>query len=137
MALKPGHVPVLAWTHRDTIENEPQPQAIWMARRQGVTAGPEEYLPAAVPTLNAHPNPFNPRVTLTFAVPAAGPAELAIFDLRGRRVAVLHDGPLAAGEHRALWDGTDQRGRPLPGGVYLARFNGAGEILNCKLVLAR
>ena len=41
----------------------------------------------AAPTLTAHPNPFNPRTTIRWAVPAAGLSRLEIFDARGRRVA--------------------------------------------------
>lgn len=137
MALMPGHVPVLVWAHRDTIDGEPQPQAIWMARRVGVTAAPENDLPAAAATLAAHPNPFNPRVTISFAVPIAGDVELAVFDLRGRRVAVLFEGPLAPGASSVVWDGTDGRGRAMPGGVYLARLAGERYAASVKLVLAR
>lgn len=102
-------------------------------------AGPEEYIlvelenlvptdtPAAVVSeidLRAAPNPFNPATVLRFSLAAGGPARLEVFDLAGRRVAVLHDGPLPAGRHEFAW-----QPRELGSGVYLARVStlqGAG-----------
>jgi len=55
-----------------------------------------------------------------------GPAvrvRLAVYDLRGRRVRDLLEGVRAGGGHYAVpWDGRDDRGRPLPSGVYLYRL---------------
>jgi hypothetical protein len=136
LALAPGAVPVLAWTRRDTIQDEPQPRAVWIARSRPVVAVPEAAPPPAV-RLVAWPNPFNPRVTLEFEMPAAGNAELTVYDLRGRRLAELHAGPLRAGSHRRRWDGTDVRGRALPGGVYLARLTTGSATVCSRLVLVR
>ena len=65
-----------------------------------------------------HPNPFNPSTRIDFALDAAGPVEIAVYDLGGRRVAVLADGEYAAGEHSAIWDGRADDGRPAPAGLY-------------------
>jgi hypothetical protein len=66
-----------------------------------------------------------------------GPAlTVTIADLRGRRVRTLHTGPAPAGG-RLVWDGADDRGRPLPSGVYLARVRGAGPPAVARLVLQR
>jgi endonuclease/exonuclease/phosphatase family metal-dependent hydrolase len=51
-----------------------------------------------------YPNPFNPEVTLP--VELGRPEErlrLEVVDLLGRRLALLHDGPLAAGRHDFHW----------------------------------
>jgi hypothetical protein len=37
------------------------------------------------------PNPFRASATIRFALPAAGPVSLAVFDIQGRRVASLLD----------------------------------------------
>ncbi len=49
--------------------------------------------------LDARPNPTGGVTEIAFETPAAGDATLACFDTLGRQVAVLHDGPLAAGRH--------------------------------------
>lgn len=84
-----------------------------------------------------YPNPFNPRTSIRFDVPRPGPAELAVFDLRGRRVVTLVDGPVEAGYHSVVWDGTDAQGRPLASGVYFARLRGDGFQRQRKMLLVR
>ena len=45
------------------------------------------------------PNPFGEGTRLQAALPEPGPVLVAVYDVLGREVAVLHDGPLPAGEH--------------------------------------
>lgn len=93
--------------------------------------------PAAPRLLDARPNPFNPRTTIPFVLDRGGAARLAIHDQAGRLVAVLADGPLAAGLHEFAWDGRDVRGRAMPSGTYLARLATEGRVATGKLVLLR
>ncbi len=96
-----------------------------------------EGAPLATVVLRAFPNPFNPSTRLDFVLPAASAARLAVFDVAGRRLAVLHEGPLAAGPAVFEWDGRDGEGRPVASGVYLARLELAGEARQVKLVMLR
>ncbi|MEZ4388019.1 MAG: YCF48-related protein [Candidatus Krumholzibacteriia bacterium] len=84
-----------------------------------------------------YPNPFNPRTSLRYALAAAGPVRLTIHDLRGRRVRNLVDGSRAAGEHAAFWDGTDDAGRGVAGGVYVYRLESGGGVDSGKLSLLK
>jgi len=102
----------------------------------GVTATPE--LPAAVSLGPCHPNPFNPRTTIAFALPTGGPVRLAVHDMRGRLVATLHEGFLPAGRHEVVWDGRDLRGRAAAAGAYLVRLvMGSGTVRTEKVMLVR
>jgi len=87
---------------------------------------------AAAGGLRAWPNPFNPAVTLRFALPAAGRVRLAVYDAAGREVARLIDGERPAGEQSLLW-----RAEGLASGVYLARLESAAGVKSEKLVLLR
>ena len=87
--------------------------------------------------LRAAPNPFNPSTVLRFTMPAPGPATVEVFDLHGRRLKVLLDGPQAAGERTVMWDGRDDRGRAAPSGVYLVRAAGGGRLNYTKVILAK
>ena len=55
--------------------------------------------PGAYGLLANYPNPFRGTTTLTVELPQAHPATVAVYDVLGRRVALLHDGILAAGRH--------------------------------------
>ncbi len=70
----------------------------------------------------AFPNPFRERATLSFTLASEGPARLAIYDVLGRAVRVLHDAFTPRGRHTLTWDGADTAGRPLPAGTYFYRL---------------
>ncbi len=47
---------------------------------------------------------------------------LAVYDVAGRHVATLADGPAAPGVHEVSWDGRDAGGAQVASGVYFARL---------------
>lgn len=82
------------------------------------------------------PNPSREGGTLRFRLPTTQRVELSLFDVTGRRVARLVHGPLEGGDHSVAWPRTDERGRRVSAGVYLARLK-AGTLertLNVVLV---
>ncbi|MFN8589129.1 MAG: hypothetical protein U0704_15160 [Candidatus Eisenbacteria bacterium] len=80
------------------------------------------------------PNPARgaARVTLRFALPAAGRATLALHDVAGRRVTTLADGAFAAGPHEVAADAA-----ALAPGLYFARLRAGGLELTRRLVVIR
>jgi hypothetical protein len=85
----------------------------------------------------AHPNPFNPTTTIRYQIAEPTHVSLAIFDVRGARVATLVDGPQPAGTKSVLWNARDDRGHALASGVYLCRLVAGGEQQTRKLVLLK
>jgi hypothetical protein len=83
--------------------------------------------------LRSFPNPFNPTTTIRYELPAAAPVRLEIFDLMGRRLAVLINGRMAAaGAHEVAWSGED-----APSGVYVACLTTPNERITNRLMLLR
>ena len=77
-------------------------------------------VPEAFVLSEAYPNPFNPRAQFTLAVAAAQHVQVALYDVRGRQVALLHDGMLEADRaHRFTLEADG-----LPSGVYFYRAIG-------------
>ena len=76
-----------------------------------------EGVPSAFALESNYPNPFNPETTIPFAVPEATEVRLSVYDVTGRRVALLVEGPLAAGRHEVRF-----RGDHLASGLYLVRM---------------
>lgn len=87
--------------------------------------------------LGAHPNPFNPRVTITYELPRAGEAVVAVYDAAGRRVRILASGPRPAGAGRVVWDGRDDAGAAVSSGVFFLRLESGGRAEIRKLTLLR
>ena len=65
-----------------------------------------------------YPNPFNPRVSLSYSLDTGARVQVQVFDLSGRKVAELLDARQPAGEHSIGWDGRDQERRPVASGGY-------------------
>lgn len=104
----------------------------------GLADVPEAAAPSAPAIqLRAAPNPFQTGATIAFTMPATGNAELAVFDLGGRQVRTLHEGALPAGSAVMTWDGRDDQGRPVGGGIYFVRLRTAGEQARVKVVKVR
>lgn len=71
----------------------------------------------------ASPNPTRGSTTLVFDVPAySSSLELVVYDLRGRVVRRIAEGPHGPGRYHAEWDGRDYEGRQVSAGVYFARL---------------
>ena len=96
------------------------------------TGTADEAVPEAFRLDQNYPNPFNPTTILGYAVPAPGPVRLEVFDVLGRRVAVLVDAFQPAGAYTVPFDAA-----ALPSGTYLYRLQAAGHVETKTMVLVR
>ncbi|MEK7315002.1 MAG: FG-GAP-like repeat-containing protein [Candidatus Eisenbacteria bacterium] len=67
------------------------------------------------------------------SVPTAARVSLAVYDVHGRRVGLVHEGLLAAGIHQLRWNGA-ARGGAVPSGVYFAKLAAWGRTETIKLL---
>ena len=67
------------------------------------------------------PNPFNPATTISFELPEASQIALVIYDVLGREVTRLVEGPLEAGRHSVTWEAGH-----LPSGTYFYELTSGG-----------
>ncbi len=67
------------------------------------------------------PNPARESARFACAMPETGSVKVQVFDLAGRLVRTLADGPMGPGSRDLIWDLRDQQGARLAGGVYLVR----------------
>lgn len=74
-----------------------------------------------------YPNPFNPTTTIQFGLPVNADVELAIFNMLGQQVGVLHQGQLSAGFHNMTWNASDQSS-----GIFFYRLTVDGKIAAYK-----
>ena len=84
-----------------------------------------------------YPNPFNATTVIDFNLIQAQSVTLDIYDIKGRLVRRLWDGPLSAGAHHVRWDGFDERGVSVATGIYLGWLRSAGETQVQKMLLLR
>ena len=106
--------------------------SVYRIVRHAVAAEPGA-TPERAPMLRlAGPNPFRATTALTFAPAKAGPARLAVYDVLGREVAVLWDGPTAEQEQAVTFEAGG-----LPAGVYFVRLESASGSVTQRVTLLR
>ena len=100
---------------------------------------PQRPLPggASMHLAQPHPNPFNPSTSISWELYRAGPVDLAIYDLAGRRLRTLVRAEREAGPHAVVWDGKDGSGIGLPSGLYFVGLRCGAEIETRKISLIK
>jgi hypothetical protein len=83
------------------------------------------------------PNPFEERASFRLTLPKASSVRFTIYDVSGRLVRRVADGPREAGEALLEWDGTTGEGRRAAPGVYFYRLEADGFSRTGRLVHLR
>ena len=83
--------------------------------------------------LGNSPNPFRSSTALRFELPAAGPYELDVFDVAGKRVSHFR-GVGQPGANIVPWNGRDEQGRDTKAGVYYYRLTAGSSTASRKVV---
>jgi hypothetical protein len=98
----------------------------------GGSSGPPVFL-----LLQNQPNPCRDGTAIRFTLDRARPVSLRIFDVDGHLVRTLLQETMGAGAHAASWLGRDDRGLPLPAGVYFYELDSIERSASRKLLLLR
>jgi len=110
--------------------------ARWFRIELSEPVGVEQH-PVAL-SLRATPNPVRSNGTaISFSLPSAGAAHVALFDVTGRRVRTLVDGEHAAGVHQVRWDARDEQGAPVAAGLYYVRLQADGRTQTHRIAVVR
>src|SRR5690625_5144100 len=89
-------------------------------------------LPLEISLEQNYPNPFNPTTVINYHRPASMDVTLQVFDMTGRRVAVLQQGTMPAGSHTVNFDATN-----LSSGVYMYSLQAGQQVFTRKLTLIK
>ena len=117
--------------------------ADWMMRVSiDVIQGVEERVGVPQsPTVHAlsqnSPNPFADLTLINYQLPKLTHITLRIHDLSGKLVRTLVDERKMPGCHSVVWEGTDDSGEQVPGGVYFYRLTTGPNTATKKLILLR
>lgn len=102
----------------------------------GTATSSEEHAEAGMPQNIAlhqnYPNPFNPATTLSYSLPETTQVRLEVFNIAGQRVALLQDGPQAAGVHQVRFNASE-----LSSGMYLYRLQAGNQTLSRRMTLIK
>jgi hypothetical protein len=120
----------------DAVQNATSDDSDADFRITGAT--PADDVPVQRLTLDQnHPNPFNPRTEIHFALPRAQEVQLRIYDVEGRLVRTLVAEPRQAGRHAVVWSGDNDRGERVASGLYFYRLTTEESSLTRKMMLLK
>jgi len=88
--------------------------------------------PVAFELLQNYPNPFNPATLIQYALPQPAVVRLEVYNMIGRRVALLVDGQKSAGWHEISFDASS-----LASGIYIYRIQAGSFVETRQMVLVK
>ncbi len=94
-----------------------------------LSSEPSAEVPSREIDVSNYPNPFRQRATIAYRVPAPGHVRLTVYDVLGRKLAVLVNERQVAGLHSAKLDASS-----WPSGVYLYRLEAGNQVATGRLV---
>jgi len=92
---------------------------------------------AGVRLIGNFPNPLNPTTAISYSLSQDCNVVLSVYDLQGRLVTRLVNGPRSAGEHSEHWNGRNSEGVLVSSGVYSYRLQAGDYSENRKMNLLK
>ena len=89
-------------------------------------------VPEAIRLEENYPNPFSAHTTIRYEIPQRSFVRLEVFDVLGRRVAVLAEGVFQGGFHEARFDAAH-----LPSGLYAVRLQSGSRLVTRTMLRIR
>ena len=83
------------------------------------------------------PNPFNSTTIIRFRLAVASPVTLTIYNTNGQEIKTLIHSVQNAGQKSAIWDGTNNAGKPVGTGIYIYRLTTGREVQSRKMLLLK
>ena len=88
-----------------------------------------------------YPNPFNPKTTLRFDIPALSGGEsmveMTIYNAQGQKVKTLFKGILTPGTHELSWESDSDTGVTVSSGMYYAVLKMENLVRTSKMLLIK
>ncbi|MBN2010945.1 CotH kinase family protein [candidate division KSB1 bacterium] len=85
-----------------------------------------------------YPNPFTNRTKFVFELTKSTDIQIKIYNIKGQTIKTLFLSTQARGKHIATWNGTDNTGQNVPGGVYIYTLTtGTRRLTSGKMILVR
>ena len=82
-----------------------------------------------------YPNPFRETTTLTFSLAKRTHVNIKIVDVLGKVISNLYNDELDSGNFSLTWDGTNDSGKKLTGGIYICKIKSEKNKLTRKILL--
>ncbi|MEX2633777.1 MAG: T9SS type A sorting domain-containing protein [Balneolales bacterium] len=123
----------IAGTYTVSVNVNGVDQVIFTATAITETSINSETRPTVYSIDQNYPNPFNPSTIISYQLPENNHIRIEVYDVVGRKVAVLVDEMKTAGHHQAMFNAQN-----LSGGVYIYRLStDSGDQFTKKMLLLK
>jgi hypothetical protein len=134
-----GDFKVAAGFGNDTLITDIVP-AMFVSKINGNAVGIkslENEYPNGYGLYQNYPNPFNPKTVIRYQLPEAGQVEVSVYNSIGQKVRVLVSENQAGGDYSVEWDGNNDHGQAVSGGLYLYQIRTQSYNASRKMILLR
>ncbi|AQG78028.1 T9SS type A sorting domain-containing protein [Spirosoma montaniterrae] len=90
--------------------------------------------PEMIARVRAYPNPFREQTEIKYPFAEGGPVSVNILNTAGVSVATFNLSNVATDSNGVQWNGTDQRGMPVPAGLYIINVNNGRQTFTTKVL---
>ena len=95
-------------------------------------------LPKEFSLASGYPNPMTSEARIAYALPKASAVDLSVYNISGQVVKrLVSEASKAPGRYSTRWDGKNDQGYRVPGGVYFYRLNAGNFSETRKLIVVR
>jgi len=120
------------------VVSEIDTQYVTIAVNEGLYSGIGDPLSDNKSTLSMnYPNPFVSSTHIDYTIAQPTTVLIEVFTISGKKIETLVNTQLPAGTYQTVWDGTNDSGEELPGGIYLYRMKTADAIVTRRCVLVK
>ena len=95
------------------------------------------YIPTNYSLKQNYPNPFNPSTTIEYHIAKSEFVSISIFDLAGNRIKSILNLHVDSGLGYVTWDGKNELGQNVSGGIYLYRIDTPSFSSTRKMILLK
>jgi hypothetical protein len=122
-----------------SMDNYPLPDLSYILIQDTVTTITNNglQLPGKFDLSQNYPNPFNPSTEIKVIVKEQSDINVLAYDILGKEIKLLLNENLPAGEYTIQWDGKDNEGNDLSGGVYFIQMIAGSYQKTIKTILLK
>ena len=97
----------------------------------------EIHEPPSTYHVTAHPNPFNPNVSITIYLKTSSLLKVTIFNILGEKVKTMFNNYLNKGVHSFEWNGKNDSNQHLPSGSYIVVAQAETHLESLKITFLK
>ena len=126
---------LVVWVQSDITEKEILQAAVIGLTELEITSIDEQTaLPEATELSQNYPNPFNANTVIEYSLKSQSEVHLSIYNILGEQVTELVNETQQPGIYRAIWNGRDNGGNEVAGGVYFYRLNTGDKTISKRMI---